>query len=76
MFESLAMLRISLKRFAQQDKFGLKMLDESESHVPQLHLHDLGFFVLEVIVDGFDEAVCELLHFAFDVAQLILGQRT
>jgi hypothetical protein len=31
MFESLAMLRISLKRFAQQDKFGLKMWDESGS---------------------------------------------
>jgi hypothetical protein len=22
-----------------------------------LHLHDLGFFVLEMIIDGFDEAI-------------------
>ena len=39
-----------------------------------LHLHDLGFFVLEMIIDGFDEAVGKFLHFAFHVAQLILGQ--
>ena len=33
-----------------------------------LHLHDLGFFVLEMVVDGFDEAVREFLHFTFHVA--------
>ena len=33
-----------------------------------LHLHDLGFFVLEMVIDGFDEAIGEFLNFAFHVA--------
>jgi hypothetical protein len=39
----------------------------------ELHLHDLGFFVLEMIVDGFDEAIGELLHFILNIAQAVLG---
>ena len=33
-----------------------------------LHLHDLSFFVLEMVVDRFDEAVCELLYLVFHIA--------
>ena len=40
----------------------------------ELHLHDLGFFVLEMIIDGFDEAIGELLHFALHIVQLVLAQ--
>ena len=39
----------------------------------ELHLHDLGFFVFEMIVDGFDEAIGELLHFILNIAQAVLG---
>ena len=34
----------------------------------ELHLHDLGFFVLEMIVNGFNEAIGELLHFFLNIA--------
>jgi len=34
----------------------------------ELHLHDLGFFVLEMIVDRFDKAIGKLLHFVFHIA--------
>jgi hypothetical protein len=34
----------------------------------ELHFHDLGFFVLEMVIDRFDEAVGELLHFVLDIA--------
>ena len=30
--------------------------------------HDLGFFVLEMVIDRFDEAVGEFLHIIFHVA--------
>ena len=39
----------------------------------RLHLHDLGFFVLEMVIDRFDEAIGQFLHFVFHVAQLVLG---
>jgi hypothetical protein len=32
--------------------------------------------VLEVIVDGFNEAIGEFLHFALHIVQLIPGQRS
>lgn len=40
---------------------------------PELHLHDFGLFALEVIVDGFDEAIGKLLHFILNIVQAVLG---
>ncbi len=39
----------------------------------ELDFHYLGFFVLEMIVDGFDETISELLHFILNIAQAVLG---
>src|SRR2546430_10003346 len=39
----------------------------------KLDLHDLSFFVPEMIVDGFDEAIRELLHFILNIAEAVLG---
>ncbi len=47
---------------------------DSEVEEDRSHLHDLGFFVLEMVIDGFDEAIGEFLHFGFHVAQLIFCQ--
>ena len=40
----------------------------------QLDLHDLGFLVLEVIIDRFNEAIGELLHFVLCIAKAVFGQ--
>ena len=61
-------------RFAQHDRFGTEKCCMSQGARAELHLHHLSFFVLEVVIDGFHEAVGKLLHFAFDIVQLILGQ--
>src|SRR6266436_1205118 len=39
----------------------------------RLHLHDLGFFVLEMVIDRFDKTIGELLHFILNIAQAVLG---
>ena len=46
---------------------------DSGSRATALHLHDLGFFVLKMIVDGLDEAIGKLLHFILNIAQAVLG---
>jgi len=38
-----------------------------------LHLQDLGFFVFEMIVDRFHEAIGKLLHFILNITQAVLG---
>ena len=50
------------------------VVDEVSDNSDGLHFHDLSFFVLEVVIDGFNEAIGEFLHFAFYIAQLILAQ--
>jgi hypothetical protein len=69
------MLGISLQRFTQHDKSSNRKRWMSQGARAELHLHDLSFFVLEMVVDRMHEAVREFLHFAFDIAQLILAQR-
>src|SRR5215510_1099746 len=39
-----------------------------------LHLQNLRFFVLEVIVDGFHETIGQLLHLFLDIAKTVFGQ--
>jgi hypothetical protein len=39
----------------------------------RLHLHDLRFLVLEMIIDRFHEAIGEFLHFFLDIAKAVLG---
>ena len=56
----------------KKDRFGATPKPARETRaLPRvrgtLYLHDLGFFVLEMVVDGFDEAIGEFLHFAFRV---------
>ena len=54
--------------------FGFSTWDFSHgARRDRLDLHDLGFFVLEMIVDGFDEAIGELLHFILNIAEAVLG---
>jgi hypothetical protein len=38
-----------------------------------LHLQDLSFLVLEKIIDGFNEAISEFLHFILHISQAILS---
>src|SRR5213594_1372518 len=47
---------------------------EPPAEANELHLHDLGILVLEMIVDRFDEAIRELLHFFLHIAQPVLSQ--
>ena len=55
----------------KKDRFGATPKPARETRALQsartLYLHDLGFFVLEMVVDGFDETIGEFLHFAFRV---------
>ena len=56
----------------KKDRFGATPKPARETRaLPRvggtLYLHDLGFFVLEMVINGFDEAVGEFLHFAFCV---------
>ena len=38
-----------------------------------LHLHDVRFLVLEMIIDRFNEAIGEFLHFFLHIAKTIFG---
>src|SRR5262249_25471910 len=65
---------LEMFRLAQHDRFGTEKCCMSQGARAELHLHHLSFFVLEVVIDGFHEAVGKLLHFALHVVQLILAQ--
>ena len=64
---------LEMFRFVQHDRCGAVKHCMSQEARAELHLHDLGFLVLEVIVDRFNEAISEFLHFILNIAQAVLG---
>ncbi len=64
---------LEMFRFVQHDRCGAVKRCMSQEARAELHLHDLSFFVLEMIVDRFDEAIGKLLHFILNIAQAVLG---